>query len=87
MFLPSSVAHLVDLSLQNSSIKFTPSSPELFHPPGLFKVDKVANKHWYWSFLMSLNQIQFLEAIDREKKLGQKIEKKTLAFLKKKKIC
>jgi len=53
-----------------------PSSPELFHPPGLFKIDKLTNRHWFKDFSVSLNQIQAPKPIESKKKFGgQKFEK------------
>jgi len=35
-----------------------PSSPEIFHPPGLFKVDGSSNTHRFQLFLVSINRIK-----------------------------
>jgi len=50
--------------IENLRLPLQPSSPELFHPSGLFKVDNLTNGHWFYPYLVSFNQIQSLNAID-----------------------
>jgi len=59
---------------------------EIFHHPGLFKFDRVNNRHRFEPFLVSLTRIQSSEHKDLTKNLGPKFWKNRrvpLAFLKK----